>query len=823
MRFNDSPCGTMGDLMRAIALFALLFIAFGANATDCLTLYSQSGAMPGSKTCRLDVVGNTPGGMGNYACINDLALIDQWCASPVPDEPEATCPVADPVYPGSGAVTLTQADFVSGDDIPLLFTRTYRSKSLSGAATAMGPVWFHNWQRSLGLANSNNGSSSTVLAYRDKGEPVTFRWTSGTWRSTGFTGLALSQNGSGWTLTDLQTETIESYSAQGLLLSETTKTGFVRTLAYDASGLLTTITQHATGTSANQDLTLRLDYDDRRRLSRLNDPLGRMTQYGYDASSNLVSITWPDGYQHRYVYDDARFRNALTGEVDESGNRVATWTYDSQGRAVAVTHPDTSRNVQFAYGPGSTVITDRRRATTLNMSSIGGMLRPTGTASVAGNTASTWDSAGRPLKDTDASGGSADYSYDDAGRPIRATIKSPSGTSITTMRYADATSLRPSMIASPGLIQSFVYDVNGNTTGIAETPTLDATGASAFDAPKSGGVTMAYGMTYDATNRLAFVQQLADGQVKGQWRVTRDATGNVFAIVIQQTIPDATEMVLRDAAHRVLAGYNPTGDFYLRYDRRGRIDVFKFSEYASPANGGIRRVFKARWTYSPDGQVAARSATVARDGSVLDLNDGTDIPVSSEEADQWIDNYNNGDSPVGPPAGLQGARSMLRSGTAVGGGAICGSCHFSVGLIDGAARGIAFVWRIAQNPAVRYGIGQGARKAAENWERIKQMCKPAAETEVDGIPPGRITSEYTDITVGRSTRNVETDVGKGEFEANLRNDGWAEKVSSDGKTDIFTKGDLKYTVREHSNAGSPTAEYFPAGATSATLKIRLAK
>ncbi|MEZ0604236.1 DUF6531 domain-containing protein [Paraburkholderia sp. IW21] len=822
MKPKDSFHWQAGYVGRLLVAFILLPVAFSANADDCFTLYSKSGATPGTKSCRLDVTSNTPGGMGNYACINDLALIDQWCSIPATDEPEKSCPVADPIYPGSGAVTSTETDFVSGDDIPLQFTRTYRSKPLAKNVNALGPAWFHSWQRNLGLANANSGSSSKVLAYRENGEPVTFNWSAGTWRTAGFTGLALAQNGSGWTLTDLRTETVESYSAQGMLLSESTKTGFSRTLTYDASGLLTTITQHAAGTNANKDLTLRLDYDDKRRLSRLNDPLSGMTQYGYDANGNLVSVTWPDGYVHRYVYDDTRFKNALTGEIDESGNRIATWTYDAQGRAVAVSHPDAGHNVQFAYQTGSTVITDSRRATTLNLSSIGGMLRSTGSTSPAGNTSTAWDASGNLLKDADASGATSEYSYDDTGRPVRATVKSASGTSVSTIRYADATSLRPSMIASPRLIQSFVYDASGNTTGIAETPTSDATGASGFDAPRAVGVTMSYGMTYDATNRLTFAQQMADGKVAGQWVVTRDATGNVFSIYpVEENV--ASEAISRDAAHRVLYGYNPTGDFYLRYDRRGRIDLFKFNEYASPVNGGVRRVFKVRFDYSPDGQVVYRIGTVARNGSVLDLNDGTDIPISSDEIDQWIDNYNYGDSPVGPPANLQGGRQLLLAGSAVGARTVCRSCHFSVGLIDGAARGIAFVWRLAQNPAVRYGIGQGARKTAENWERIKEMCKPVAETEVDGIPPGRITSEYTDITTGGSIRNIRTDVGKAEFEANLLESGYVQSLSKDGKADIFAKDGARYTVRDDSNAGYPTAEYVPPGASRGTIKIRLPK
>jgi YD repeat-containing protein len=716
---------------RLLAAFLLLLVAFGANADDfdqyCFSLFAKSGATPGTPSCAVKVAAGTSLGMGSYGCTSQ-ARIDQWCnaAAQVP-EPEQSCPVADPVYPGSGAVTLSEADFVSGDDIPLSLTRTYRSKSLGDSATAMGPGWVHNWQRSLGLSASNSSSAPKVLAYQGNGEPVTFNWSAGTWRTGDFTGLALTQNGSGWTLTNLKTDTVESYSAQGVLLSESTKTGFVRTLSYDGSGLLTSITQHAAGTDAKYDITLRFDYDDKRRLSRLNDPLGRMTQYGYDANGNLAAVTWPDGYAHRYLYEDTRFRNALTGEVDEAGNRIATWTYDAQGRATAVSHPDSSRNVQFAYGTGSTAITGGKGTTTLNLSSIGGLLRPTGSTSNAGSTSSSWDATGRLLKDTDANGGTTEYGYDDSGRPVRTAVKNASGASISTVRYADATSLRPSMIASPGLIQSFTYDASGNTTGIGETPTDDSTGAGGFDAAKADGVTMAYGMTYDASNRLSYVVQMADGKVAGRWRTTRDPTGNVFAIVLEQEPYVATEMIARDAAHRVLYGYNPTGDFSLRYDLRGRIDLFKFNEYASSANGGIRRVLKVQFGYSPDGQVIARTGTVARNGSLLDLNDGTDVPIGSDEIDQWIDNYNFGDSPVGPPANLQGAQQLLRAGSAVGTGTVCGNCHFTAGLPDGILRGIVFVWRLAQNPAVRYGIGQGARKAAENWERIKEMCKPVVK------------------------------------------------------------------------------------------------
>ncbi len=175
-----------------------------------------------------------------------------------------------------------------------------------------------------------------------------------------------------------------------------------------------------------------------------------------------------------------------------------------------------------------------------------------------------------------------------------------------------------------------------------------------------------------------------------------------------------------DGGELRLAGYNPTGDFYLTYDRRPRIDSFKFMEYASAANGGTPRVFKARFGYSPDGQATLRSATVARNGSVLDLNDGTDIAISAEEAKQWIDNYNYGDSSVGPPANRQG-KGRLLGDNLLGTSTVCGGCHFSAGLIDGSIRAIAMIYRLMQHPVVR-SESVRARKRSRRIGIVSRRC-----------------------------------------------------------------------------------------------------
>ncbi|MGF6903359.1 DUF6531 domain-containing protein [Paraburkholderia sp. GAS348] len=662
MKDRNLPTGSAGMLYRLLAAFMLLLVAFGARAdytSDCTSRYEKSGAIQGTKSCALTVASNSPGGQGGYSCLNDIDLIKQWCAGTTDPQPEQSCPVADPVYPGSGAVTLTHSDFASGDDIPLVFTRTYRSTPLAKNVNAMGPVWFHSWQRQLDLTNANSGNSSKILAYRANGEPITFNWSNGSWHTATYSGLALSQSGTNWTLSDPTTGITESYSLQGVLLSERTRTGFTRTLTYDGTGLLSAITQHADGTSAGADLTLRFDYDDKHRLSRLNDPLGGMTQYAYDANSNLVSVIWPDGNMRRYVYDDTRFRNAITGEIDETGTRIATWTYDAQGRATAVSHPDTARNVQFSYGSGKTTVTDSQRTTTLSFSSVGGMLRPTGSSSSSATTSSTYDASGNLLKDVTASGGTAEYSYDATGRPVRKTTHTAAGIAVISVKYADGGSLHPSTIAMPGKVQAFVYDANGNVTGFGEFATSDPTGESAFDA-KASGQQRTLGVAYDSSNRVVAALEYFNGSKTADWLYFYDETGNL-RVAINRVSGWTLGTIGRDAAHRAtyLAGDNR--EALVTYNARGWVTQFTYHEYPTALNGSLYRILTVKYSYSADGQIVSRTGTVAKNNGGSTYI-GAATPISSDEIDLWLDNYERGANPVGPPANLLGSvRSLLRA------------------------------------------------------------------------------------------------------------------------------------------------------------------
>ncbi|MFM0045947.1 DUF6531 domain-containing protein [Paraburkholderia sediminicola] len=663
MRTKPQPCRLGGKLARLVAACALLLVTSTARADDCWTLYSKSGATPGTASCRLDVASNTPSGMGNYGCRNDIAAIDEWCATTT--DPDESCPVADPVYPANGKVTLSENDFRSGDGMPLTFTRSYLSSPFLKSATAMGPVWMSNWQRQLNVAVTS-GSSPQVIAYRANGQPLTFLLANGQWKTPNFSGLALAQNGAGWALTDLTTDTVESYSAQGVLLSETTHTGFTRTLTYDNAGRLTAINQRAAGAVPKYELlSIKLEYDTLGRIYRMTDPSGGLTQYGYDGSSNLVSVTWPDGYVRRYVYDDSRFKNALTGVVDESGSRIATWTYDARGRATSATHPDTTRNVQFTYGNGSTTMSWADGSGTVSFASVAGMLRVTGGSTTDGTESRTLDTSGNLLQKT-APDGSAAYSYDASGRPVRAAVSSSGGMVITSVRYADSASLHPSLVATPGKMRAFVYDAGGNVTGYSEFDTSDTTGASGFDASGTGNK-LTVGARYDANNRLAQAAVYMNGVKTEDWAYFPDETGNLQTAqeLISHWLLGAVD---RDASNRVTRASGNYREARFTYDKRGRVSRFTYNEDATALTAGLKRFLTVDYSYTPDGRVAGRTGTVARNG-------GAAQAISSDEIDQWINNYETGADPVGPPGNRSASRRALRADAATTISPVCAECY----------------------------------------------------------------------------------------------------------------------------------------------------
>jgi YD repeat-containing protein len=675
MKDRNLPNRPERTLWRLVTVCLLSLMASGVSAESgdaiCAGLYVKSGAVQGTSTCYANAWGNTPINMSNHYCVNEPARIKRWCGTP-PDSPrEKTCPVADPVNPGSGATTLAETDFASGDDIPMLFKRVYRARPLVRPDAGFGTSWLHNWQRQLNVSNANAGVPQ-VIAYRENGDPVTFSKSNGVWRPTDGEPLALVQGTSSWALTNLLDDGVESYNATGSLLSVNTREGVTTSLIYSdantsrdtapSAGLLVSISRHYANAPASTDLTVSLSYDSQWRVTQMIDPTGGVTRYSYDTNDNLISVTWPDGNIRKYVYDDPHFASALTGVIDETGSRIATWTYDASGRAISASHPDTNRNVQITYGADSTTITNGARNATLKFSSIGGQQRSIGTD--LGSTKS-WDGAGNLLASKLPNGSATGYAYDELSRPTSVVQSGSFGTAKISIRYADFASMRPAIIASAGRIHAYVYDDQGNLTGQSEGETDDLNGGNGFDA-HSVGPLRTLGMSYGADNLVNFIQEKEGSIRTGEWGITHDVTGNLRSI-IDRMGGNSYLVSARDKAHRPIMIQGPGFLVSPAYDARGRLNTFWYDESASPLNGNVTRLLKVTYNYSPDGRVTSRDGAVS-------TNHGADTAIGSDEIDQWLDNYENRIVPAGPPANLTGWVTALKFVQEAGLEPVCVEC-----------------------------------------------------------------------------------------------------------------------------------------------------
>lgn len=661
MKNKRSTENRTGTAVRLFAAFMLLLAAFGAAAADymqCMQTYQKSLGIPGTPICAIQVAGTSPmstgpddpyNAMNYYNCPNASDWIADYCGGvQVPPQSDDSCPVADPVLPAKGVVMLSEADFASGDTLPLVFKRTYLSAPYDTAQTAMGRNWVNNWQRRLDLLGVK-ASVPHIVAYRGDQQALVFKWIGGAWVVPANRWLKLTKAGDGYFyLKDELLGTTEAYSdTSGKLYSESTRTGVVRKVTYDGRQRLSAIAQWpADSLIAGTATLIRVEYDSNDRIVMLVDPLGMPTEFAYDGKGNLTSVTAPYGHVRQYLYEDARFPNALTGVKDESGSRIATWTYDSNGRASSVSHPDTTRNVSLSYGPGFTTLSEMAGRSTYTFDVLD-TRRPRSIATPGGTVSRTWDAAGN-LKRRETPDGNIQYTWDSINRPTKAVATVAGKKTVTTVEYTDDSSLRPHLVATPGKVRAFVYDSRGNVTGYAERATTDLTGEQGLQAVGTGNQ-MTVGARYDDAGRLVSATVFQDGVKLEDWTYTYDAKGNIATT--KDAVSGWTMRTLeRNAANRATQIVGNSGQASIAYDERGRVKSFQYKEPASLINGGLSRVLAVDYQYGANGMVSSHSAKVSTNGAWW-------RPINDAELGVWLTNWELGNDPVAPSPMLTGIKA----------------------------------------------------------------------------------------------------------------------------------------------------------------------
>ncbi len=193
------------------------------------------------------------------------------------------------------------------------------------------------------------------------------------------------------------------------------------------------------------DSDVELVYDTARSaLETVVDAFGRALTFAYYASGLLTSIALPDGSMVSYTYDadvepdyrrlrqrspqdrtiyheptlvNQNFRNHLTGIIDETNQRYASFGYDANGRVTSSQlHANggyvNKTTLSYDTADKVTVTSETGDTQTFNMQS-GGYRRITKLTDSAGDNVQTYNGSDRLDTQTDARGIVTKYGYTD--------------------------------------------------------------------------------------------------------------------------------------------------------------------------------------------------------------------------------------------------------------------------------------------------------------------------------------------------------------------------------------------------------------------------
>lgn len=429
-----------------------------------------------------------------------------------------TC--GEPINIGNGNVFDSITDYQTAGQNPLSFIRYYNSLAVSTTyAVRMGANWRSNFDAYLRL------SASSVIAERPDGQQVTFKLSNGAWSSDTDLDYKLTNSGSTWTVTTPK-DAVETYNAinanEGLLQSILARNGYTQTLAYDSSNQLTSVTD-----SFNRQLGLSYSSG---RLSTVTTPDGLILTYGYTgAKLTSVSYSTIPITSQTYLYENTALPNALTGIIDENGNRYVTWTYDSTGRGLSSQFAGGAGLMKVAYNDsdGSRTVTNALGAQTVykftplqNIPKVTEIDQPATADSPAGVIKYTYDSNGYNASITELNGAVTNFGNDAHGQPT--SITEASGTAqarTTSISYHPVFHLR-AKIVQPGLTTIYTYDSNGQllTKTLADTTTPYST----------AGQTRTW--TYTWSNFLLASEQKPRTDMNAVTSYTYDSSGALTSI-----------------------------------------------------------------------------------------------------------------------------------------------------------------------------------------------------------------------------------------------------------------------------------------------------
>jgi RHS repeat-associated protein len=340
----------------------------------------------------------------------------------------------------------------------------------------LGRAWVHNHAVAL-TANPPAAPISVSIADAE-GYQRTFSKVAGSnaWIATN-SASTLTQSGDGsWFYRRADDDTTLSFTVDGKLQTLTQRNGWTTVYTYNGAGQLATI-----GNGLGRMLAL--NYNSAGQLVGVLTPDLRSIGYAYDAAGRLSVVTYPDAKTRTFLYENVAFPHALTGILDETGTRFATFAYDSQGRAIDSALAGSVDRYQVSY-PSSTrasILDPLGTSRSYNYSTTKGKLAVTGGSLPSGTGESdassrVQDANGLITSETDFKGVITTTTWDVARRLPTSTTRAsgtPEAQTVTTQWHP--TFSLPALVTETGRTTAYTYDALGNMLSKTVTDTTSNT------------------------------------------------------------------------------------------------------------------------------------------------------------------------------------------------------------------------------------------------------------------------------------------------------------------------------------------------------------
>jgi len=542
---------------------------------------------------------------------------------------------ARPINPATGEKALDDQGYAGSGPHALSLQLSYRSGRVVGALTGaagagLGQAWSHNHRVYLRLEGQAGTSGHTANLYFGDDTVRIFGWdtSSGAWIPANSVD-SLTANSAGLLYKRLEDDSLWQFDAAGKLLTMTRRNGWVTTYAYSTGttssaiapvpGLLIAVTNQF-------GRSLDFAYNAASQLVGVTTNGDQVASYTYDGTaeaSRLTAVSYPGNaggtVSKTYLYENTAFPQLVTGIIDETGSRLATIAYDSQGRATSSGYALGADLYSVSYASaGDAVVTDPQgTARTYHYGTNAGRLAVTGADKPSGtgaNSASSrvQDANGFVTQETDFLGVTTIHTWDVNRRlPLTTTQAATLPEARTTSTQWHASFRLPVLVTEAGRSTAYTYDTQGNKLSQIETDTANnvARTTSWTYNPQGQVATQTtngvISQTYAYYGATSFSGTAPNemGHTAGDLQSITNAVGHV------------TQFTLYDRAGRVKQMVDPKGVVTdIAYTPRGWT-----SSVAVTPPGGVARI--TTYTYDNAGQMTG-----------VTLADGTTMSYSYDAA-----------------------------------------------------------------------------------------------------------------------------------------------------------------------------------------------